>query len=121
MANEFTLTGRVTYANGSAKATMDFGTRYVSQTTQGMAAGIQSVGTTAEAIGVTDISTKGLMVCRNLDATNYVEIGMDSTGTFVPTIKLKAGEDATFRVASGTLQAKANTAAVKLQYWLFED
>jgi hypothetical protein len=79
--------------------------------------GVQSIGTTEEALALGDVATDGgAFFARNLDATNFVEIGL--TGSYV--IKLLPGE---FCFLSGVsdkdLFARANTAAVQLAYALF--
>lgn len=79
--------------------------------------GVQLIGITEEAITIiSDIATPGVCIFRNLDATNFVEVGL--TGSY--TVKLKAGEPCVFR-ANGTLYAKADTGACRLEYWIFED
>lgn len=83
---------------------------------------IQNIGTSYEAI-VEDasIGTAGMAVFRNLDPTNYVEIGLEVAATFYPLLKLKAGDPpAIFRI-SGALFARANTAAVDLDIVIIED
>jgi len=57
---------------------------------------------------------------RNLDATNFVEIGYDDSG-FKNVIKLKAGETFITRISQSAPYAKADTAAVELFYIIYED
>lgn len=78
---------------------------------------VQTIGTTEEALALGDVATDGgAFYARNLDATNYVEIGL--TGSYV--IKLLPGEYCYLSgVSSRALYAKANTAAVALAYSLF--
>lgn len=79
----------------------------------------QSIGTSEEEIAQgADLGTPGYVWVMNLDATNYVEIGA-TTGVY--TIKLKAGEMALWRHDSATIYAKANTAAVLIEYIICED
>jgi len=87
--------------------------------------GVQSIGTTEEVVqAIADIATEGFFIARNLDPTNYIELGyadVSATGDARP-IKLKAGEPCMFRVgADSALYAMADTAACRLEYWLFED
>jgi hypothetical protein len=90
------------------------------QSGEGLASGIQNVGTSAEAIGIGDVGTEGYAVFENLDATNYVEIGWDATG-FQEAFKLLPGQFAIVPLApSRTWQAKANTAAVELFFAILE-
>jgi len=86
------------------------------------AAGIASIGTSAhEALPMGDVSTAGWARFENLDATNYVQVGVDSSGTFIPFLKLKPGEFHICRLATNAPYAKANTAAVKLDYEIYDD
>jgi len=79
----------------------------------------QSIGTTQETIGQSaDLGTPGYLLIKNLDSTNYVEVGSTSG---VYDIKLKAGEFCLYRHNSATIYAKANTAACAVEYILIED
>jgi len=120
MANELTLAINATLSNGSLKAVFQPGSVQVDQAAVGAHMPVLSIGTSEETISLGDVSTAGYVCLRNLDATNYVELGPDSTG-MVAMLKLKAGEVACFRLTSCTLKAQANTAAVKLQVMIFED
>lgn len=74
----------------------------------------QNIGTTAELLdfgGITG-APQAVMV-KNLDATNYVEIGGDS-GLTVFSLKVPAGQTIFFNPTSSTVYAKANTAAVNV-------
>lgn len=83
---------------------------------------VQTVGTTHEAIVVpADMTTAGWMWFRNLDPTNYAEVGRDSGGSFLAVAKLKPGEPAFFRAASNALYLKANTAPCEVEYGILAD
>ena len=69
-----------------------------------------------EAIGVTDVTVGGVFFFRNLDDTNYVEIGTQVSGTFYPFLKLLAGEYAIGRLGTAAPYARANSGLVDLQY-----
>ena len=85
------------------------------------AAGIASIGFAAhEAIPMQDVATLGFAVFRNLDTTNYVEVGVDVGAAFYPFLLLKPGESALLRMGTAAPYAKANTAAVRLQYDIFD-
>lgn len=122
MANEITASTSLTLNNGSV-STGDSSSKTISQTTPRFMAGVQNIGTTQEQISlISDISTPGLASFKNMDATNYVEIGVVVSGTFYPLVKLKPGDPAAqFRLATGTFYARANTAAVDLQYTILAD
>jgi hypothetical protein len=81
----------------------------------------QNIGTTAEAISFDDISgAPKLVLLQNLDPTNYVEIDSASTMDKFPQKLLpgpSAGIPGTFILLApetGTIYAKAHTAAVNL-------
>lgn len=75
----------------------------------------QVIGTTAELVSFGDITgAPGLVIIKNLDATNYVEIGGDS-GLTVFKLKLLPGQYHQFQPSSATMYAKANTADVRIQ------
>ena len=84
----------------------------------GMYSGVQQVGTSAELVTFPgDLTTEGIteIHIRNLDATNYIEIGGDS-GQTVFKCKIPALGYMKFYPSSGnpTLYAKANTAACNI-------
>lgn len=74
----------------------------------------QNIGTTSETIDFGNISgTPQAVMIRNLDATNFVEIGGD-TGLTVFKIKIPKGQSTIIYPSSGTIYAKADTAAVNI-------
>jgi hypothetical protein len=123
MANElyFKIQGRYTPANTNTSPTgIGVVEKYITQTGADHQAGTQSVGTTEETVSwIADIGDEGYIFLRNLDATNYIQFGF-STGVYG--MRLKPGEFAVLRLEPGaTLYAKANTAAVNIQYIVYED
>jgi hypothetical protein len=83
--------------------------------------GVQAIGTSHEAIGITDITNLGYAKFKNLDQTNFVEVGIDVAATFYPFIKLLPGETCVVRLSPAiTLYAQANTLEVKLESMVFE-
>lgn len=91
------------------------GTDYVS--------GTQEIGNSSEeAIAENEVATAGYVFIRNLDDTNFVLVGLAdvSTSDDARPIKLKPGEIALFR-ANGDIYAQADTANVRIQYYIFED
>jgi len=66
----------------------------------------------------TEMGTPGYIFLKNMDSTNYTEVGV-TTGVY--TVKLKAGEIALYRHDGAAILAKANTAACLLEYCLIED
>lgn len=90
-----------------------------------MASGSQVIGTTAEAISfnTTDITSFGTCYFYNADATNFIDIGRDDTGTFRGVIRIPAGRWAIVPglTASITLHAKADTANCRLHWFISEE
>lgn len=86
-----------------------------------MSAQVQSIATSHEVIEFGDISTAGWAFFRNVDATNYVEIGLEVSSTFYAFMKLEPGEAAVLRLGGTGIYAQADTAAADLQYVLLED
>lgn len=123
MANEITVSSRLKVSNGNLAIDMNPGSLQFDQTARRAFAAVQDIGTSAEAVVTGDISTLGWAWFRNLDDTNYVEVGPDSGGSLVGFCKLKASEVAgPFRLKPGiTIKAQANTATVKLQVVVFDD
>jgi hypothetical protein len=118
MANELSLTLKMTYAkNGVALNRSLAKTPTVTGTA--IAHDIQSIGTSEETLNVGEVALAGYAIFFNTDATNYVEIGK-AAATY--SIKLKPGEFAVLRLDSwSAVYAKANTAAVDLEYFLFSE
>jgi hypothetical protein len=87
-----------------------------------VAAGTKSIGFAAhEAIALGSVATPGWAYFKNVDATNYIQLGTDSSGAFIAFAKLKPGEFCILRLATAAPYAKANTAAVKLTYEIYDD
>lgn len=85
---------------------------------------VQSIPTTAAGTALSiaaAVGTAGFAFFRNLDATNFVEIGVQVGGTFYPVIKLKAGEYGVCRFSVLTLYARSDTAATLLDMSMIED
>lgn len=118
MANEITLGVSVAVVKGlMAMARTVTGLQLTMAGTATVQA-VKSVGTVKETLDLLGVSAPGYVLLRNLDATNFVEVGEDAD---TPFLKLKAREVAVFRMAGTTLSAKADTAAVNLEYMVLSD
>ena len=118
MANELRVTTKVNFSKGGAVVTRSF-SQDVTITGDMFSHDVQSIGTVEEELAQgADLGTPGYVLIKNLDATNYVEIG-STTGIY--DIKLKAGEVALYRHNSATVYGKANVAACLVEYIIFED
>lgn len=122
MANEITIAANISAINGSLTLPRTGTTQLqVDQTNAGYHAITQNVGTSAETLDTTALTSEGYAVMINLDATNYITYGPDSTGQ-VDFGKLKAGEMTVFRFEPGiVLKATADTAACDVFLLVLED
>lgn len=79
----------------------------------------QAIGTSNEAVGIpVDVTGDCFFVAKNLDSTNYVEIFKDNANSHLKA-RLNAGEIALIpRTAASEFYARANTAAVNIQFWV---
>lgn len=123
MANEISIQATIAVRKDYLSARRSQGRSFtMNAASPAKAAGIASIGFAAhEAIPMGDVGTAGYAWFENLDATNYVQIGIDVAGAFHAFIKLKPGELALVRLGTNAPYAKANAAAVKLDYEIFED
>jgi len=94
---------------------VEFSTNFVTATPTLKMYNYDSIGTTAEALDISDISTVEFVIIKNLDSTNYVEIDCNYSSSFSADIRVDAGKVAIFK-PSGTVQAKANTSACLVEY-----
>ncbi len=118
MANELNIIAGLTFNKGGGNVSRR---ESLSITVSGdsFSHEIQSIGTVEEAVVQgNELGTPGYVMLKNLDSTNYIEIG-STTGVY--DIKLKAGEVAIYRHNSATIYAKANTSACLLEYIIIED
>lgn len=120
MANEITTNLRVQIANGTLSVDFNPGRIQATQTTLGYFDRVATITTSETTVALTGITTPGIAVIYNLDATNFVEVGTTTAdypiklmGAGIPTItRLNAGKT--------TLYLKANTASCKVRILVFE-
>lgn len=114
MANEITQTVTLEATKGGASVKIS-NTKRIDMAGNEMVQSTQSIGTSAEALVLGDVSgAPSTISIKNLDPTNFVEIGGDS-GLTVFKIKIRAGHAALFQAAAVPLYGKADTAAVRIQ------
>lgn len=121
MANEIKYQLSLTATKGFMSVANQTAILSADMTGDPVASGVQSIGTTAVAIGIGGVTTAGFSFFRNLSTTNFVEIGTGTGGSFVSFAKLKAGESAIIRLGTNAPTARANTAAINLQYVILSD
>lgn len=123
MADEFTYSMNLRLNNSPLKETFNPGAISVTQTGVGKWSSVVNIGTSEEDITLTDITTEGICILQNLDATNYVEWGKKDGAAAMQAIgRLKAGEiPAVFGFNPGaTLRMKANTATCDVLIVVYE-
>lgn len=120
MANEITITSTVNVTNGESVDDFRASGVLFDQAAQGGWKSVQSIGTTEESLtSFGDVTTEGWCVVKNMDTTNYVQVGF-STGVYG--IRLEATEHAVFRMEpAADLFLKADTAACNVLVWVNED
>lgn len=121
MANE--ITSQVTLqVNKNGSNTTRASSKQSTMSGNPVAHAVKSVGFAAhEAVTLGSVTSCGWSFLKNLDATNFVTIGIDVAATFYPVLKLKPGEAAVFRFGTNAPYAKADTAAVLLESWINQD
>src|SRR5580765_4270546 len=121
MANEIRLTVQLQVKNGEFDDVFQFSDT-LDQAAIGEGGGVVLVShTAATTISVGSVTTMGWCTLKNLDPTNYVTYGPDSSG-LVPFGRMKPGEPATFRLEPGiTIKMLAHTADCKVQVKVYQD
>lgn len=121
MADEITINGfRIKVKNGDYRFDFNNPTQRIDQAVARGSARVLSIGTSVETITFTDIATEGVLILKNLDATNYVVFGDTSATNLIG--KLKPGECAVLRMnPAATLDMQANTADCDVQIILLSD
>lgn len=116
MANEITISSTLRYSKSPTSASLTASSQF-SQVGTKFESGIQTIGTTEEALQKGDVGTIGYVAIRNTDATNYVEVG-STTGVY--SIKLLPGKGCVVPWNASTVLIKANTAACDVEYLIIE-
>jgi len=117
MANELTVGARISFSKSGGEVKRAE-SKSVTVTGDSFTHEIQSIGTTEEDIVYcADIGTPGYVLVKNLDTTNYVEMGI-TTGVY--TIKLLAEEFALYRHNSTAWKAKATGGACLVEFVMIE-
>jgi len=121
MSNEISYNFQILLNNVSLKDQYSSGSIAATQITPALVRNVQSIAVTPPdtAINLGSVVTPGFAVFQNLDLVNYVEIGIDITGTFYPFMKLKAGEQGMLRLGTVAPCALANTLAVNVFYVIY--
>jgi len=125
MANEISISGSLIISDTNFSEAYQPGNLSIDFASSGASSrygsgGVQAIGTSVEQVTQGDTTDGGIYFFRNIDQTNFVEIGITSDdtsgGTFYPFLKLLAGEYSIGRLSNATIFAQADTAAVNLQF-----
>ena len=126
MANEISVSTRLLAKKSFLNVDHNVGTVTADLSGSTSAAGIVSIptsagGTALSLDGITT-ATMGYAFFRNIDATYYIEIGVQVGGTFYALVKLKAGEVALLRMnQTNAPYARSNGTAANLQFTILAD
>lgn len=123
MANEIKAAATLKVDNGNASFARTISEVNFTQSAAGGNGSIMSVPTTAAGtavpLGSLTGGTLGWAIFRNTDATNFVEIGIQTGGVFYSFGKLLAGEFALIPLSvANAPYTRADTAAVNLEFWI---
>jgi hypothetical protein len=114
MANEIQISASLA-VNRSGATFTGIGSSNITQAGTPSIANTQVIGTTTEALLIGDVTAIGYLFIKNLDASNYVEIGLATP--VLPAsafITLLPGECALVPTRLETIYALANSAPVNL-------
>lgn len=93
----------------------------LTRTTAILQSGVQACTTTEAALALGNVTTTGLAIFKNLDASNDIEVGFTVGGSFYGAHEIPAG---CWCIAwldpDRTWQAKADTSTSNLQYTIFQ-
>ncbi len=119
MANELRFAVGLSVANGNLQASQNT-QKQADQATPGVIQRKQTISTGGSTLTLTGVTTPRAILIENLDATNYVDIGPDSSG-LVGLIRLEAGECCMFPIKpSVVIKAIANTGNVDIAFLIAE-
>lgn len=121
MANEITVNCSLSVNNGNYSESFSSGSPQFDQATQLVAAGIVEIGTAVETVSLSDITSAGYAVFRNLSTatsgTAYIALGHYDGTNLHEFVSLRRGQPALLPLrATVTVGAKAYGQANKLRY-----
>lgn len=117
MANEITVQSSLAYKKTGLSGISMSGNTQASQTGDKYIAGVQTIGITEEALDKGDVIAIGYLFVRNLDPTNFVDVGA-AAGEYCH--RLQPGGFVCGPWFGTTAFAKADTAPCKVEYAITE-
>lgn len=120
MANELTTRVGSSLRNGTKIVPAHLETGRFDQATALTVAGEQTIGTGShEAVTFGDVTSRGWAEIKNLDATNYVQLGIEVAATFYPVHRIPpGGKEGFWLEPTVALYALANTGNVNIEKWI---
>lgn len=121
MANELTISLVLNFAKGNVSIRKQLSDTITVAGTRGTDSS-QTIATSSTAITLGSVTgVPGMIIIQNLDATNYVDLSMDS-GFAADNVfaKLLAGQFCIFPAKLAAMYAKANTAACDIMVTAIE-
>lgn len=120
MSKEITIKTSLVVTNGFTETHSN--TIQIDQTTAGAVTKHQTIPTSDTVISLTGVTAPLIISIKNLDPTNYVEIGSTVAGAIaLPGFKLGPGQSMLTPLGTSTvLRGKANTASVIIEYMIAE-
>ena len=119
MANELTLNLKASFTSGNLSSDFPTQAGQLDVAAVEQNSSVFSLTTAETDLTFVGITTPGWLIIKNLDATNYITWGPKSAGAMILCGKIMATEFAIFRLgAAVTIRMLANTATVKVQYWV---
>lgn len=114
MANEITVSGALSASKDGSSLSVSFSKTF-DMSNEDMIQGTQAIGTSAEALDLGEVAAPAAYIyVRNMDPTNFVVLSLVSDGS-TPFSKIRPGHFAIFPPPeSGTIYAKADTAALRV-------
>jgi hypothetical protein len=111
MANEISinLTAAVNDSGNSVSGTATYSANFSGN----FIGNEQTVGTTAEVVQFGDVTTPVIVLVKNLDTTNFIQVDSISTMANFPQ-KLHPGQGCLLLPETGTIYCKADTATCKV-------
>jgi len=121
MADEITYQFQTVLNNGNLQDQYSSGSSSADQSNAKLIRNVQTIGfATHEALELGDVATPGYAVFKNLDDTNFVQIGLEVGGTFYPFAKLGSENQGMVPLANVTFYAQADSADVELFYIIYD-
>jgi hypothetical protein len=116
VANEVQVAGSLRVSKGGTSEALDIGPLSLTLTGTRILHNRQNVGTSEEALALSEVVPGGWLLVINRDASNYVQLKTATGGTAFA--RLLAGEFCLLRLDSGLSApfVQANTAACDIEY-----